>query len=1035
MADRHDAKTVTRLLHAAARGEAGAADDLLRVVYDELHDLARARLARAPAQTLQPTELLDEVYARLVLADDDPDWSGRNHFYFAAARAMRDVLVERARRNGRLKRGGGRRRVDLEGLALPAEAPPDDLLALDECLDELGRWDERAHRVVMLRFFAGLTLEQVADHHEERLAVVPRVAGQKTDRIGIGGSKRVDEALLRKAKAVFLEAVERPADERDRFVDARCGSDASLRREVEGLLEGDRGATPGFLSGAGECRANERDPDHDQSDGMTGRRVGGFALERLIASGGMGRVYVATQDRPRRSVAVKLMRPGVASRSSLRRFELESQVLGRLRHPNIAQVYEAGTYDDGAGGAPYFAMEYVPDARSITAYATAAALGTRERLALFSKVCDAVHHGHEHGIVHRDLKPSNLLIDAAGEPKIIDFGVAKATDSDLALTSLETHAGELIGTLQYMSPEQCAADVDDLDARSDTYALGVVLYELLCGGLPYDVSGAPLPEAARMIQEEEPTKPSIVNRALRGDVETIALKALEKDRTRRYQSVAELAEDIGRYLRGEAIEARPPSVLYRAQALRRRHRVASAVAAILLVAGPLLIVTTVVAVRSAARAQALDDLVPTDPRTVSPRARGRSWSGFEREVDEMVIAFMRVRGIPGATVAVSKDGRLVHAKGYGLADVGRGIPMEPWHRTRIGAVGNALLITPALLKVLESTGGMDLDTPLYGPGGIFETEPFLDDIEIGTGRLAAAERERQLAWYRAMTARHVVTEMSGLATPKVYAATHKPGVAFRDVHRKILRTRALQHEPGRAITRTAPQVAGLAIAVLSGKSQVTYVEEHLLEPVGLRGIVVPDGTVVDERDALPHRDADGTGRQRLEALEITKVTGPRPYVEGGWVASARDLVRLMVAMDGLEAPAEVLSPAAFAETRRLAPVVPKRIAAEWLKSDVYRRTTAFWARTNARGHSKYLRPGVRLGGGSFVVMFPEGYVTDSGTDLSQVTVALCTNKRHSSLARDQAALADRLATVVGEASVPASFDLWGEDALSPPPTP
>ncbi|MHC4775079.1 MAG: serine/threonine-protein kinase, partial [Planctomycetota bacterium] len=184
------------------------------------------------------------------------------------------------------------------------------------------------------------------------------------------------------------------------------------------------------------------------------KRIGHYHVKRIIGIGGMGTVYEAVQEHPRRAVALKVMKPGIASRSALRRFEDESQILARLRHPNIAQVYEAGTYDEGAGPVPYFAMEYIPDARPVTDYAQAKALSTRQRLELFAKVCDAIHHGHQKGIIHRDLKPGNILVDPNGEPKIIDFGVARTTDSDLAVTTLQTDVGQLIGTLQYMSPEQ-----------------------------------------------------------------------------------------------------------------------------------------------------------------------------------------------------------------------------------------------------------------------------------------------------------------------------------------------------------------------------------------------------------------------------------------------------------------------------------------------------------------------------------------------------------------------------------------------------
>ncbi|MEM7229593.1 MAG: serine/threonine-protein kinase [Planctomycetota bacterium] len=324
------------------------------------------------------------------------------------------------------------------------------------------------------------------------------------------------------------------------------------------------------------------------ADPLVGSRIGHFSIKSIIGSGGMGAVYLAVQENPHRKVALKVMKQGVASRSALRRFGFESQILARLRHPNIAQVYEAGTHDDGAGGVPFFAMEYIPNARSIVEFAHVKKLSARDRLQLFTRVCDAVHHGHLKGIIHRDLKPRNILVDSSGEPRIIDFGIARSTDSDLAVTTLQTDVGQLIGTFQYMSPEQCDADPDDLDTRSDVYALGVVLYELLTDALPYDLSRAAVYEAARMIREQMPARPSTINRTLRGDIETITLKAMEKDRDRRYRSAEALAEDIQRYLRAEPIRARPPSAAYRVSRFVHRHTalvVATTAIMLLLIAG------------------------------------------------------------------------------------------------------------------------------------------------------------------------------------------------------------------------------------------------------------------------------------------------------------------------------------------------------------------------------------------------------------------------------------------------------------------
>ena len=205
---------------------------------------------------------------------------------------------------------------------------------------------------------------------------------------------------------------------------------------------------------------------------LVGSRVGRYLVDRVIASGGMGTVYEATQDRPHRKVALKMIRAGLATASTIRRFEHEAEILGRLRHPGIAQVYEAGTHERDGFATPFFAMEFVPDARGVIEYADGAGLDLKSRVELLATICDSVHHAHLQGVIHRDLKPGNILVDSDGQPKVLDFGVARLTDADIQVTTLQTSTGQLIGTLPYMSPEQCAGDPKDLDTRLDVYALG-----------------------------------------------------------------------------------------------------------------------------------------------------------------------------------------------------------------------------------------------------------------------------------------------------------------------------------------------------------------------------------------------------------------------------------------------------------------------------------------------------------------------------------------------------------------------------------
>lgn len=298
-------------------------------------------------------------------------------------------------------------------------------------------------------------------------------------------------------------------------------------------------------------------------------RIGRYRIIRLLGEGGMGAVYEAEQDRPRRRVALKVIKTAWATPEIIRRFEREFQLLGRLHHPGIAQIYEAGTANTGIGFQPFFAMEII-HGKSLVEYAQVRHLDTRQRLALMIQVCEAIQHAHQHGIIHRDLKPANIMVDENGHPKILDFGLARVTDSD-AQASRQTDVGQLLGTLAYMSPEQVLADPLALDTRSDVYALGVILYELLAGKLPYQLTRH-LHEAVQTIQQVDPNPLSTVNRMYRGDIETIVARALEKDKARRYASAAELAADIQRYLEDQPITAKPPSAIYQLQKFARRNK-------------------------------------------------------------------------------------------------------------------------------------------------------------------------------------------------------------------------------------------------------------------------------------------------------------------------------------------------------------------------------------------------------------------------------------------------------------------------------
>jgi serine/threonine protein kinase len=399
--------------------------------------------------------------------------------------------------------------------------------------------------------------------------------------------------------ALFEAAVSLDPGQRSAFLDRACGDKGSLRQEVEELLHADA-AAGSFLKHPVFDLLTADDSHASQ------RTIGPYQLLELIGQGGMGEVWLAEQKQPvRRRVAIKLIKLGMDTREVMARFESERQALALMDHPAIAKVFEAGSTPEGR---PYFVMEYVAGI-PITTYCDKHKLTVRQRMELFIQVCDGVQHAHQKAIIHRDLKPSNILVcevDGKPMPRIIDFGVAKAVSQNLTTATVYTQIGTLIGTLGYMSPEQADSGGENIDTRTDVYSLGAVLFELLAGTLPLDLDKLPYDEVLRRLRDEDVPRPSTrlsalgdrssltaknrgadissLSRLLRGDPDVIALKALEKDRARRYASASGLAADIGRYLRNEPVTAHPPSTTYRARKYIRRHRlgVAMATAGVLL---------------------------------------------------------------------------------------------------------------------------------------------------------------------------------------------------------------------------------------------------------------------------------------------------------------------------------------------------------------------------------------------------------------------------------------------------------------------
>ncbi len=370
-----------------------------------------------------------------------------------------------------------------------------------------------------------------------------------------------------KLKQILADALEAEPSARAALIEAACAGDAKLLAEVRELAQAHDDST-GILDARTDAWVGIGGPDVLS---LGGQKIGRYRLENLIAEGAMAAVYRARQANPDRSVALKLFRTSLPLIDARNRFRREAQALARLKHPNIAAIYEAGLHETGDNRAmPYIAMEYV-DGLPLTVYATAANLDTKGRINLLIRVARAVQAAHQQTIIHRDLKPANVLVEKSGQPKVLDFGIARIASADADSFTWQTTAGVLLGTPGYMAPEQAAGENAGLDVRCDVWALGVMLYELLAGKLPVEVRGVSLTEALRRIETLDAPSLASIKPELAGDLSAIVATALERDKERRYPTAAALADDLERFLKNEPVKARPLTTIYALRKFARRN--------------------------------------------------------------------------------------------------------------------------------------------------------------------------------------------------------------------------------------------------------------------------------------------------------------------------------------------------------------------------------------------------------------------------------------------------------------------------------
>jgi serine/threonine protein kinase len=553
------------------------------------------------------------------------------------------------------------------------------------------------------------------------------------------------------AKSIFLEAIEQSStDELSLFLDTACRGDPVLRARVEDLLRAHQQA--GRFLGSSI-------PEADGSDELAGDRRGtvidSYKLVEQIGEGGYGIVFLAEQQEPvRRKVALKLIKPGMDSRQIVARFEAERQALALMDHPNIAHVFDAG---HTASGRPYFVMELVKGV-PITRYCDEQQLTPRQRLELFLPVCRAIQHAHQKGIIHRDLKPTNVLVaayDGRPVPKVIDFGVAKALGQQLTERTLITGFGGIVGTLEYMSPEQAEFNALDVDTRADIYSLGVLLYELLTGTTPLlkeRLKQAAITQVLQLIREEEPPKPSTrlsdskeslasisaqrkleparLTREVRGDLDWIVMKCLEKDRNRRYETADGLAQDIERHLRDEPVQASPPSAIYRLKKFARKNRSLIGTGALVVL---LLATGAGVSAWQAVRARAAErDALAARDREAEQLQQAKKSEARAQAVlkffQDKVLAAARPKGQEGG---LGKDATIKAALDQAEPEIAKSFAKDPLIEAAIrNTLGVSYWYLSDLDKALrQQEKALDLRRRQLGPDHV-ETIGLMNDIGI-----------------------------------------------------------------------------------------------------------------------------------------------------------------------------------------------------------------------------------------------------------------------------------------------------------------